>query len=300
MTTAWQELSNEITQVVAEAGRSIVAVDGRSGHTSSGILWRKNYVVTAAHTIRQEAGIRVILGADHSVEARLAGRSRGTDVALLKLDQEVEAQPADLAGAPPLFVGNFTVAVARTRRGNIVASAGIISGLMGEWRVQRSRIDQFIRPDLTLYPGFSGGALVGTDGKVFGLNTSGFLRGRAITIPSSTVTRVAEEMASGGHVAKPYLGLVMQPVAIPESLRKVAGEKARTGLLVMHVESQSPADAAGTLIGDILLEIDGKALDDLQDVYDVLDSKDVGQEVSVTLIRGGSANQSVIKIGARR
>jgi len=299
MANTWEQLSKEITEVIDRTGKSIVAVDGRAGHTSSGMVWRKNFVITASHTIRQEAGIRVILGSEQSVQARLAGRDRNADIALLKLDQDISSPPADFGSTAGLAVGDFTVAVARTRRGNLVASAGIVSGLMGEWKFHRTRIDQFIRPDLTLYPGFSGGALAGAEGNVLGLNTSGFLRGKPITIPSSTVARIAEEIASTGRVAKPYVGLVMQPVQIPERLQSSAGVSMPAGLLVMHVEAGAPADLAGTLIGDILLQIDGKPLDDLEDLHDVLDNKGAGKEVAVTLLRGGKVVQSTITIGMR-
>src|SRR5262245_10442597 len=236
MGTAWQELSKEIKLVVDEAGKSIVAVDGRSGHTSSGVVWGADLVITAAHTVREESNIRVILGAETAIQARLLGRDRGADIAVLKLDKEVQATPAEMGNTTSLAVGDWTVAVARTRRGNIVASGGMISGLMGVWQMYRTRIDQFIRPDLNLYPGFSGSMLVGADGKMLGLNTSGLLRGKPITIPASTVTRIAGEIASKGHVTRPYIGLAMQPVGIPDELQKSTGVSVPMGLMVMHVE----------------------------------------------------------------
>src|SRR2546423_9881503 len=266
MTGMWQQFSKEISEVVDQAGKSIVAVDGRAGHTSSGIVWRRDSVLTAAHAIRQETNIGVIFAAGRSVAARLIGRDRGTDIALLKLDQDIEMQPVQFGSPTSLAVGELTVAVARTRRGNIVASAGIISGLMGEWQVGRTRIDQFIRPDLNLYPGFSGGALVSSDGSVLGMDTSGLIRGRVITIPSSTLVRVAEEIAAKGHVARPYIGLVMQPVQIPESLQKKAGVTASTGLLVMHVESGGPADTAGAPLWGHLVALGWGPLRDTQGV----------------------------------
>jgi S1-C subfamily serine protease len=299
MGTMWQEMSKEISQVVDRAGQSIVAVDGRSGHTSSGIIWRSDAVLTAAHTVRHDAGIRVILGPERFVQARLEGKDRGSDIALLKLDRETGSQPAQLDGAASLSIGDLTVAVARTRRGNIVASCGIVSGLMGEWRVARTRIDQFIRPDLSLYPGFSGGALLGPGGSVLGLNTSGLIRGKPITVPSSTLVRLAEEIAAKGHVAQPYVGLVMQPVQIPESLQKKASVNATAGLLVMHVESGGPADVVGVLLGDILIDMDGRAFDDLEDVHEMLERKGIGQEVQTTVLRGGQRLQMTIRVGER-
>ena len=299
MGTTLQEFSKEITTIVNDAGKSIVAVDGRSGHTSSGIIWRGDYVLTAAHSIRNDSGIRVIPAPGESVEARLVGADRGSEIAVLKLDKDVKAVPVDFGSPSSLAVGDLTVAVARTRRGNIVASAGIISGLMGEWQARRTRIDQFIRPDLNLYPGFSGGALLGADGRVLGLNTSGLLRGKPITIPSSTLARIAEEIAWKGHVTQPYVGLVMQPVQIPESLQKKAGVNATSGLLVMHVEPGGPADTAGILLGDILLEMDSRKFDDVEDLQDVMHAKGAGNEVQATLIRGGQKVQATIKIGTR-
>jgi len=299
MTQLWQQLSKEISKAVEEAGKSVVAVDGRSGHTSSGIVWRRDSIITAAHAIRQDTNIGIVFAPGRSVVARLAGRDRGTDLALLKLDEEIEMAPAQFGETSSLSLGELSVAVARTRRGNIVASAGIISGLMGEWQVGRTRIDQFIRPDLNLYPGFSGGALVDSTGHVLGLNTSGLLRGKSITIPASTVSRVAEEIASRGHVARPYIGLVMQPVQIPESLQKKAGIDVAAGLMVMHVEPGGPADSGGVLLGDILLDMDGQAFSDLDDVYEALARKGVGQEVNTSLIRAGQRLQLTIRIGDR-
>jgi len=299
MASIWQELSKEISSTIDKAGKSVVAVDGRSGHTSSGIVWRPDIVLTAAHTIRHETGIRVILGPESSVHAKLAGSDRGSDIALLKLVQEIDAPPAQLSNPTPLAIGDFTVAIARTRRGHIVASSGIISGLMGEWSVARTRIDQFIRPDLNLYPGFSGGVLVAADGTFLGLNTSGLLRGKPITIPSSTLTRIAEEIAAKGHVAQPYIGLVMQPVEIPATLQQKAGVNTASGLLVMHVEPGGPADGAGVLLGDILIYVDGNTLDDLDDIHQALSRKTIGQDLKVSYLRGGQKIEISFGVGER-
>src|SRR5438128_10954191 len=90
----WQQVSKEISGAAGQAGKSIVAVDGRSGHTSSGIVWRADSILTAAHSIRHETNLRVIVGPGRSVTAKLSGRDRGTDLAILKLDAEIEAPPA--------------------------------------------------------------------------------------------------------------------------------------------------------------------------------------------------------------
>lgn len=299
MQSTWQQLSKEISGAVAQAGRAVVAVDGRSGHTSSGILWRPHLVLTAAHAIRRDANISILTGSGDSVRATVAGRAPATDIAVLKLDQEIKTECADFGSTTSLAVGEVIVAIARTRRGNIVASSGILGGLMGEWRSGRTRIDQFIRPDITLYPGFSGGALIGAEGKILGMTTGGLLRGKPMTIPSSTLIRVAEELAAKGYVASPYIGLVMQPVHIPDLLKKQSGVNAEGGLLVMHVETGGPAETAGVLLGDILVDLDGRGFADVEDLQDVLRQRGINQDVKAALIRGGQKVELTIKIGER-
>ena len=299
MQSTWQQLSNEISESVTRAGRAVVAIDGRSGHTSSGILLRPDIVLAAAHTIRQNSDIQIIPRPGISVRARVAGRATGGDIALLRADQEISPDVAEFGDASALSIGQFVVAIARTRRGNIVASAGILSGLMGEWQYGRTRIDQFIRPDLTLYPGFSGGALIGADGKILGMTTGGIARGKPLTIPASTLGRIAEELSQKGHVATPYIGLVMQPVPIPESLQKSSGLTAATGLLVMHVEASGPSDSAGVLLGDVLVQMEGQTFDDLSDLQDILRRSGINQDVKTTFIRGGQKVELTIRIGER-
>jgi S1-C subfamily serine protease len=299
MHNVWQQLSKDISDGVAHAGQTIVAVDGRNGHTSSGITWRDSFVLTAAHTVRHDANVSIMLADEKPVRAQLAGRDPGSDIAVLKLDEDLKGKAADFGPTTSLAVGELVVAVARTRRGNLVSSAGVLSGLMGEFQTGRTRIDQFIRPDLMLYPGFSGGALIDATGKILGMNTAGLLRGKSITIPSSTLLRVAEQLASRGHVSRPYIGLVMQPVPLPESLQKQSGVTTAAGLLVMHVEPQGPADSSGALLGDVLVDLDGQTCDQVQDLQEVLQRLGADQAVKATFIRGGRRTELTITIGER-
>ena len=273
----WEQFSKEISEVVASAGKSIVAIEARAGHTSSGIVWKRDSVLTAAHAIRSESNIHVIHASGRSLSGRLAGLDRRSDLAVIQLDHELEMEPAPLADeAVQLSVGEFVVAIARTRRGNLVASSGILSGLM----------ENFIRPDLTLYPGFSGGALLNATGTVLGMNTTAILRGKPFTLPSSNVTRIAEELAAKGHLPRPYIGVIMQPVQVP-------------GLLVMHVEPGGPAATAGVLLGDLILGAEGHSFEDLDDFQKLLVRKGVGQSLQLSLNRGGQPLELAIRIGER-
>jgi S1-C subfamily serine protease len=91
----------------------------------------------------------------------------------------------------------------------------------------------------------------------------------------------------------------MQPVPIPESLQKSCGIQAGVGLLVMHVEPKGPADTAGTLLGDVLVDLDGHAFEDLEDLQNVLQNRGPNQEVKATAIRGGQRTELTIRIGER-
>jgi serine protease Do len=296
--SAIPRFSDELSAVAAQAGASVVAVFGRRHQPSSGVVWRTGLVVTADHTIQREQEISVLVAGDKQVSAKLAGRDPGTDLAVLQLDGE--AQAPQLGDPSQLKLANLVLALGRTRAGNLVASAGIIGGLGGELRTWRGgRIDQSIRLDLELYPGFSGGPLVGVDGKVLGINTSGLGRGRAITIPVATVNRVADELIEKGYIARPYLGIAMQPVRIPESARGKLKSAAAGGLMVLHVESGSPADKAGIVLGDVVVELQGKPALDLGYVREVLSTSKIGDSVRATVLRALEPKELAIKLTER-
>src|SRR5262249_40408009 len=158
-------------------------------HFASGVLLSGDSVVTVNHAVRHDGEVSVSLGDEARTTARVAGRDPGTDLAVLRLERPVEpAKSTQIrwAADAKLRVGELTLALARTRRGNIVASSGIVSGLIyGPWRTWRGgELDQFLRPDLTMYSGFSGGPLLNSQGDFLGLNNTALHRS-AITIPAT-------------------------------------------------------------------------------------------------------------------
>jgi S1-C subfamily serine protease len=293
----WNELSNEITQAVQEAGKSILAVQGR-GRTSAGIVLDDSQVLAAAHSVSDEESVNVWISPDHPVRAQLVGRDSATDIAVLKTDEKV-GTPPQFSDSPALGIGQLVVAVARTWRGNLVASSGILSGLMGEWHTYRGRkIEAFIRPDLTYYSGFSGGALIGSDRKIIGMNTAALRRGSPLTIPYATIKRITSTLLEKGYVPQPYLGLGLQPVQLPESLKQKLNLTEHAGALVVHVEPSGPADNAGALVGDVLLKINADSFGE-QRTASILSRLSPGQTATVSGIRGGQPFSSTIVIDQR-
>ena len=295
----WEALSNELAQRADEGGRSVVAVHGRR-HPSSGVVFGKDSIVTVNHALRRDEDITVVAAPGEQIAARVAGRDPGSDLAVLRLAEPLAASPPRWSADSRLRIGELVLALGRSWRGNVVASAGIVSGLIGgPWRTWRGgELEQFVRPDLTLYPGFSGGPLLNSQGEFVGINTTALYRG-GITIPAGTVKRVATELMEKGRVERPYLGLAMQAVALPESLRSKLNLKPTEGLLVVHVESGSPSEKAGVLLGDVLIELEGKPVADTDAVQEVLRSGKIGREVEAGLIRGGALLKLKIRLEAR-
>jgi serine protease DegQ len=294
----WNDLSNEISQAVQEVGKSIVTVQAQGSRTFTGIVLDDKTVLTSAHSISEGENIRLWISPNHPISAQLAGSDPGTDIAVLKAEEKV-ASPARFAENPPLAVGQLVAAIARTWRGNLVASAGVLSGLMGEWHTHRGKkIEAFIRPDLTLYSGFSGGALIGPDEKIIGMTTTALRRGSPVAIPYTTIKRITGALLEKGYIPTPYLGVGLQPVSLPESLKQSLNLTEHAGALVVHVEPSSPAEKAGTLVGDILLNISESSFGK-QRTTSIISRLAPGQTATVSGIRGGQLFSSAIVVGER-
>ena len=290
-------LSTELADAVERAGQSTVAIHARRRIPSSGVLWRPGIVVTASHTVRRDEDITLTLPAGETVPATLAGRDPGTDIAVLRLAEGAPAAAAaTLAPDDALRVGSLVLALGRPGT-SVTASLGAISAVGGEWRTwQGGRIERFVRLDLAIYDGFSGGPLIDAAGRVLGLNTSGLTRSAPITLPVATVNRVADELLAKGHVRRGYAGVAVQPVEIPERLAREQKLPAETALLVVAVEHGAPADRAGILIGDVLVSLDGAALREPMDLLAGLSSR---EPVEIRLIRGGAPQTVALTPGDR-
>jgi S1-C subfamily serine protease len=299
MENIWSKLSNEIAGVSATAGKSVVAVQG-TRHASSGIVIAKDAVVAASHAVRRDDEVTVITAPGQKLSARVSGRDPSTDLIVLRLQQPIDAPIARWGSTSALRVGELVLALARTRRGHIVASSGILSGLIsGPMRTWRGgELDQFIRPDLTMYSGFSGGPLVNSQGEFLGLNTAGLHRS-GITVPSATVQRITAELLEMGGIQRPYLGLAMQAAALQESLRTRLNLTASEGLLLVHVEPGSPAEKAGILLGDVLVNLADKPVADTDAVQHILRAHKAGDAIVASLVRGGAIVTATVKLEAR-
>lgn len=291
-------LSNNLADAVEQVGRAVVAVNARHRIPSSGVHWRTGIIVTADHTVRRDEEITVTLPDNRTVPAQLLGRDSSTDLAVLQL-QDIDLTTAEIGDTESLKVGHMVLAVARPGESGLNASWGVVSAKGGGWRSWcGGQIDRFVRLDLNLYPGFSGGPLVDVTGTVVGINTSG-PRNMVLAIPVATVNRTIATLLEKGRVARGYLGVGMQPVILPDTLKSALNLSSNGGVIIVNIEPNGPADRAGVLIGDVLLSLDGKPVSDTGDVQAMLDPDAVGKTVTAQVIRGGVLVEVAIAVGER-
>jgi S1-C subfamily serine protease len=293
-------LSDELAGAVAQASAAVVTVEARRRLGASGVVWQEGgAIVTADHVLEREEDINVTLADGSKTTATIAGRDPGSDIAVLKLAGG-SATPATLAPADSVKVGHLVLALGRPSGGAPMASFGVVSAVGGAWRTARGgMIEGYIRADVTLYPGFSGGPLVDTQGRVVALNSYYLARGQEIALPASAVTAIVTTLLSEGRIRRAYLGVTSQPVQIPSAIRQALGTDQETGLMIIGVEADSPADKGGLLIGDVLTSVGDRRVADPEDLRSALVSGMVGAATSITVIRGGQRKELSVTPGER-
>ena len=293
------QLSEALADAVERGARSTVQVNGRNRVPASGVVWTADgAIVTTDHVLERDDEITVGLPDGSEVAATLAGRDPGSDLAVLRIEAS-GLVAAEQAPAGETRVGQLVLALGRPSAGGPQASFGAVSAIGGAWRTFRGgRVDGYLRPDVTFYPGFSGGPLIDARGRVAGINSSQLRRGAGLTIPSAAVDEIATALLEQGRIRRGYLGVASQPVHLPEALAaKLDGQD--SGLLIVSVEDGSPAGAAGLLLGDILVRIEGTRLDDHGELQAALGADRVGSATPLTVLRGGEVLEVSVTIGER-
>jgi S1-C subfamily serine protease len=297
MTEVLRNLSNDLAATVETAGSGVVRVEARRRLPASGIVWSSDgVVVTAHHVVERDENISVGTAGGETVAATLVGRDPTTDLAVLRVEG-ADLTPPTWAESEGLSVGHLALGLGRPGR-TVQATLGIISALGEGWRTPAGgRVEPYLQTDLVMYPGFSGGPLVDVASGVLGLNTSALLRGISLAVPTPTVRRVVETLLAHGRVRRGYLGVGAQPVRLPADLAEQVGQE--TGLLLVSVEPDAPADGAGLTLGDTIVALDGQPVRHMDELLALLGGDRVGASVPVGIVRGGQTQELTVTIGER-
>jgi S1-C subfamily serine protease len=294
----WNSLSKSISEAIEAVQDSIVTIHGGGRSTSSGVVWRPGVVVTVRNGLRRSEVAKVARGGE-PFDASVAGTDAGTDLAVLRVESN-SLKPAETSDLDSARVGEVVLSVGRSVLGDISASSGIITRLGSPWRTWRGgQIDRLLRPDVRLYVGQSGSALVNEQHRILGINSPGLARNAIITVPTQTIDRVVDAILERGHVPRPFLGVAMQPVPVPETLRTQFAEGADQVLLVLHVEPNSPAASAGVLVGDLIVSLNGDPVHDVRNALHRIARLSVGDSVSLVVIRGGGRMELSLTVADR-
>jgi S1-C subfamily serine protease len=287
------QLANEMADAVAAAAPSVVQVQGRR-RPASGLVYASHVVVTTMRAIGREDGLRVRQHDGRVLDAELVAWDPTTALAVLRV-ADLDAPPIKIAESPAR-VGHLALAIARSWSNAVTASAGIISVIGGPLATGRRRsIDEVIRTTAPMHDGFSGGAFVDTTGALIGVATAANIRGLGVVIPASIAWKTVASLLQHGGRSRGYLGIVGQPVTLPDHQLRPDGGK--SALVVIGVSPASPAAQAGVLVGDVILALDGRPVASPEDLLDLLADRRAGDTATLNALRGGAVIDSLVTIG---
>jgi S1-C subfamily serine protease len=281
---------NAFSQAVADlAGKAAPAMASFATHhhrTASAFHWSHGYFVTAEEAVEAGEEIELTLASGGTVKAELVGRDPSTGVALLK--------PADAAGAPVLTradavrPGNIAIAI-----GNSQGSALAVSGSVGEvgpaWRSMRGgTIDRRINLAVIAGGRFEGGPVLDAKGGLIGMLLFGPRR-RALVMPYETIERAVATLREKGHVARGYLGAGLHPIRNGDT----------KGAMVMSLDDNGPAKAAGLHVGDIIVAWNSEAVHGPRELIRKLGPDSAGTTVTLGVSSGGAERDVSITIGEK-
>jgi S1-C subfamily serine protease len=228
-----------------------------------------------------------------AVKARILARDPGTNLLILKPEQSLATQ-GHTTGLPQ--AGAFALALGADVDGVATVRAGVVHAVAAQWYSRAGgRIDARIALDIRLTRTEEGGPVLDAQGAMLGMSTHG-TAGQVLVIPTATIERVVPELVRDGRVARGWLGLALQPVAVPHALRDAAGHT--SGMMVMSIANDSPGAKGGIAPGDILLTV-GETPVRMRSLAALLDASSVGKQVQLRVIRGGEIVSLETVISAR-
>ncbi len=271
----------------------------KSSALGSGVIVSENgYILTNNHVVKGADEIKVILYDKREFKGKIVGTDPRTDLAVIKID--AKGLPVVRIGdSGKLKTGDIVLAIGNPFGLNQTITMGIVSAV-GRSNIGLADFEDFIQTDAAINPGNSGGALVNTNGELVGINTaifstSGGYMGIGFAIPTDMAKSVMESIIKHGRVIRGWLGVSIQNLT-PE-LSKSLGIKQEYGALVADVVKDSPADKAGLKRGDLIVELDGKKIEDSTSLRNMVSATEPGKTVNLKVIRAGKEESVTVTLG---
>ncbi len=267
----------------------------------SGVIVDANgYILTNSHVVENADQIKVRLNGDQKeYDAKLIGTDRETDLAILKIEAGRKLPAAKIGNSDAVQVGDWAVAIGSPFGLEATVTAGIISAKGRD--ITPQQFQHFIQTDAAINPGNSGGPLLNINGEVIGVNTaiatqSGGYQGVGFALPINTAVKVYNQIIKSGRMTRGSIGVQLNQRA-DEALLKVYG--ASHGAFVQGVEPGSPADKAGLKREDVIIAMDGKKIENSDELVNIVADSEVGKTATLTIIRDGQKKDVQVTIGDR-
>jgi S1-C subfamily serine protease len=287
-------LSDALAARTAATSALVVGIRATGSGPRSGTLWRGDVVVASEQVFPKTDRAEIILAGGRRVDARIAGRDRGTNVVALRLDQPVE--PRLPAEAEPRL-GELALALAAGSGGEPMVRMGIVRAVGPAWHsLNGGRIDRRISLDVVISRAEEGGPVITAAGGLLGMATAG-PRGRTLVIPAATVERALDPLLTVGRIDRGWLGVALHPVALPDAAKAEYAQD--RGLMVMQVAPGGPAEQAGIVAGDILIAVDGAPASYPGAIARRFGPESIGTQVECRLVRAGLLQVIAAAVTAR-
>jgi S1-C subfamily serine protease len=289
------QFSNALVARAAAANNAVAAIRLGHGRHITGMVWRSGVVVASEQALPRREEFELVAPGGSVVTAKIAGRDSSTNIAILKPAESIAA-PTIVAGEAQ--TGSVALAAGADGIGGASARLGLVNLSGPEWHSSRGGlIDRRIVLDIRLAGREEGGPVFDAAGAYLGMSTFG-PRGQVIVIPVATIERIVPLLAKDGRIARGWLGVALQAVAVPDALRESADQS--SGLMVMSVVENGPAAQAGIVAGDIILSVDGTPAHRFRKIARHFGSDSIGRKADIRLIRGGAVTTVQTTIAERQ
>jgi serine protease Do len=256
------------------------------GLGSGVVIDKRGYILTNNHVVEDADEVKVTFIDGKTVDGKVVGTDPKSDLAVVKVTG-VDVKAAKLGDSDKMQVGESVMAIGNPFGLDHTVTVGVLSAK--NRAVQGGgQFEDFLQTDASINPGNSGGPLINLDGEVIGINTmiAGIGTRVGFAVPSSMAKPIVDQLISGGHVRRPYVGIRMQELT-PEFQKALGQGAPEKGALVDNVEPGAPADSAGVKNRDVIVAVNGQPIADSRGVQRAVLGTSIGAKVDLTLWRDG-------------